>query len=305
MHLPYRRAVTSSSPASTAHRRGALLALAGACLWGTTGTSQALLTGQHSPVAVGGLRTLTAAALLTGIAVISNPRKWLAPLGHDSRRWILPAGLSVACYQLTFFAALARTGVAVGTLVMLATTPAVAGLLGWRLEGLRPSRLWLTATLTSLLGAALLVLGSGASAPLDALGLLLAVVAGICFGSYSVAGRRAASGGDDPLVLSSWIFVVAALVLAAPLLRQDLTFVTPTRNLVVLGWLGLAATAGAYLLYQTGMRSIDAATAATLALAEPMVANLLAVLVLGEPFTALMGLGVILVLGGLGLLGRA
>lgn len=297
--------MTSPSTTHSGHRHGALLALAGASLWGTTGTSQALLTGQHSPVAVGGLRTLVAAVLLTGIALAGGARGWVVPLRHGSWRWILPAGLSVACYQLTFFAAVTRTGVAVGTLVMLVTTPLVAGLLGWRLEGRRPSRLWATATLTSLAGASLLVLGSDSSAPLDVLGLLLAVAAGISFGSYSVAGRRAASEGDEPLVLSSWIFLVAALVLAVPLLRQDLTFVTQPRNLVVLGWLGVAATAGAYLLYQTGMRSIDAATAATLALAEPMVANLLAVLVLGEPFTALMGLGVALVLAGLGLLSRA
>lgn len=293
-----------TSPAQPAVH-GALLALAGACLWGTTGTSQALLAGDPSPVAVGALRATIAAAVLLCLAIARGRAGWLRAIAAGRWRWILPAGVAVAGYQLTFFAAVARTGVAVGTLVMLATAPAVAGLLGWLLDGRRPSALWAVATTVSLLGASLLVLGSGRGAPVDALGLLLAVAAGTAFALYSVAGRAASSGGTELLAVTSWIFLVASLVLLVPLLGQDLGFVTQPRNLVVLGWLGIVATAGAYLLYQGGMRSIDAATAATLALAEPMVANLLAVVVLGEPFTVLMGFGVALVLGGLGLVSRA
>lgn len=282
---------------------GVALALAGACLWGTTGTSQALLAGDPSPVAVGALRALVAAAALLSLSLLRGPGRWLHTLRGVRPGWLMMAGASVAAYQLTFFAAVARTGVAVGTLVMLATAPGAAGLAGWLLRGRRPSRLWAVATLVGLAGAALLVLGSGGSRRLDEWGLLLAVAAGAAFALYSVAGREL--GGGDQVALTSGIFLVASLALAVPLLRQDLGFVAGPRNLVVLGWLGVVATAVAYLLYQQGLRRIDAATASTVALAEPMVANLLAVLVLHEPFTAVMGLGVLLVLGGLGLLSRA
>lgn len=274
-------------------------------LWGTTGTSQALLQGDPSPVAVGGLRAIVGMVVLLLLALVRDPAALRAAPAEGRWRWLLAAGVCVACYQLTFFAAVARTGVAVGTLVMLTTAPLVAGLVGWVLDGNRPGRVWTLATVISLAGAALLVLGSGTAAPLDVGGLLLAVCAGAAFALYAVTGRQASQHGGDPLALVSLIFVVAAAVLTIPMASQDLTFVTDGRNLVVLLWLGVAATAVAYLLYQSGMRTIDAATAATLALAEPMVANLLAVLVLGEPFTWLMGLGVALVLGGLGLLSRA
>ncbi|WP_420174295.1 DMT family transporter [Luteococcus sp. OSA5] len=299
------RAHEASRTASRPLTGGALFALAGACLWGTTGTSQALLQGDPSPVSVGALRAMIAAVTLTLLALATRPRAWLAAPREGRGRWLLAAGVAVAAYQLTFFAAVARTGVTVGTLVMLATAPAVAGMVGWAMEGLRPGRIWVIATLVSLGGATLLVLGAGSSAPLDGMGLALAIAAGASFALYSVAGRRAASAGTDTVVLTSWIFLAASAVLAWPLLGQDLAFVAEPHNLLVLAWLGFAATAGAYLLYQKGMRSIDAATAATLALAEPLVANLLAVAVLGEPFTWLMGLGVALVIGGLGLLSRA
>ncbi|MFC6359603.1 DMT family transporter [Luteococcus peritonei] len=295
----------TSHPHSPRRAAGVALALSGACLWGTTGTSQALLVGEHSPVAVGGLRALVAAIALLALALLRGPVRWLRTLRTARPAWLMAAGLSVAAYQLTFFAAVDRTGVAVGTLVMLATAPGVAGLVGWLLHGLRPSRLWAVATLVGLAGAALLVLGSGGSRRLDWWGLALAVAAGAAFALYSVAGRELSGSGADQVSLTSGIFAVASLVLAVPLLRQDLAFVSEPRNLLVLGWLGVVATAVAYLLYQQGLRSIDAATASTVALAEPMVANLLAVLVLHEPFTVVMGLGVLLVLAGLGLLSRA
>ncbi|MEL4359299.1 MULTISPECIES: DMT family transporter [unclassified Luteococcus] len=289
---------TSSGPLT-----GAILALSGAVLWGTTGTSQALLTGSPAPLAVGGLRSCIGAAALLLFALPRGVVGRLRGLGRGTIGWLLLAGLCVALYQLTFFAAVSLAGVGVGTLVVLGTSPCFAGLASWALRGLRPSRRWALATGLALTGAALLV-GGGAEPPAP-LGLALALVAGCAFGCYTVAGRQVAEAGVDGLTSTAAIFTLSALVLLAPMLGQSLTFAGHPRNLLVLAWLGVMATALAYLLYQRGMASIDAATAATLALAEPMVANLLAVFVLGEPFTWLMGVGVALVLGGLGLLARA
>lgn len=291
---------------TTTHRSGgALFALAGACLWGTTGTSQALLVGQHSPIAVGALRAIVAAVALVAVALAGGPRRWLDVLAGGRWRMLVGAAVAEAAYQLSFFSAVARTGVAVGTLVMLATAPAVAGIVGWVLHGLRPSRTWFVATVVALAGAALLVLGSGGSQALDWGGLLLAVLAGASFAAYTILGRVVAEAGVSALPATGWIFLFTSVLLLGPLLSQDLGFVTQSRNPLVLVWLGLTATALAYVLFQHGMKHIAAATAATLALAEPMVANLLAVFVLHEPFTLVMGLGLVLVLGGLALLARA
>ncbi|MEL4503847.1 EamA family transporter [Luteococcus sp. H138] len=284
---------------------GAVLALAGACLWGTTGTSQALLAGSPSPVAVGALRAGIAAIALLLVAVTTNRSGWVRTPTRHSTGWLVLAGLGVALYQLAFFAAVQQTGVGVGTLVTLACAPVSAGLLGWGLGGPRPTRRWALATLVALAGAAVLVTSAGTAHPINPLGIGLAIAAGCSFGGYTVAGHRVAQAGATGLNATAWIFAIAGLTLLHPLLGQDLGFVAQPRNLLVLGWLGLVATALAYLLYQRGMGSIDAATAATLALAEPLVANLLAVFALGEPFSWLMGVGVALVIAGLGLLSRA
>ena len=58
---------------------------------------------------------------------------------------ILAAG-AVAVYQVSFFAAVADTGVAVGTIVALGPAPALAGAIEWAVERRAPDRAWALAT---------------------------------------------------------------------------------------------------------------------------------------------------------------
>jgi drug/metabolite transporter, DME family len=72
-----------------------------------------------------------------------------------------------------------------------------------------------------------------------------------------------------------------------------------TRGILVLGYLAVLPMAGAYLLFGYGLRRMTASTATTLALAEPIVATLLAVLVLGEHLAAQAWIGLAVI--GIGL----
>ena len=66
-----------------------------------------------------------------------------------------------------------------------------------------------------------------------------------------------------------------------------------------IGFLGLVATALAYVLYTWGLIHVAASTAVTLALAEPLTAWVLATGIVGEPLTPLKMLGAAMVLLGL------
>jgi DME family drug/metabolite transporter len=59
--------------------------------------------------------------------------------------------------------------------------------------------------------------------------------------------------------------------------------------------LAVGATAGAYLLFIAGLGGVPAATAATLALAEPLTATLLGVTVFGERLGRVAVLGALVV----------
>src|SRR4051812_5460260 len=93
--------------------------LAAVC-FGTTGTAQALGP-SASPVAVGAARIVLGGTLLVVIARgmgVRIPRLDATVLG---------IAVAIAIYQLSFFAAVKLTGVAVGTVVAIGTGPAAAG----------------------------------------------------------------------------------------------------------------------------------------------------------------------------------
>ena len=75
---------------------------------------------------------------------------------------LIAAG-AVATYQLSFFAAVADTGVAVGTIVALGSAPALAGAIEWAVERRAPERAWAMATALACAGVAMLAL-AGADA---------------------------------------------------------------------------------------------------------------------------------------------
>lgn len=138
---------------------GAPLVLMAAVLWGTTGTAQGLApTGSH-PFAVGTMRLVVGgmALFLLAWARGSLPIRSRWPLA--STAW---AAVFIAGYQLCFFGGVARTGVAVGTVVAMGTSPVAAGILG-RVIRREPIRLrWGVATVLAVSGCALLTFSKGA-----------------------------------------------------------------------------------------------------------------------------------------------
>src|SRR5688500_14402 len=107
--------------------------LASLC-FGTTGTAQALGPAGLSPAGVGAARSLVGGTLLVLVALVSRSLRGLP------RRPLILAAFAVAAYQLAFFAAVADTGVAVGTIVALGSAPALAGALEWAIERRAPTR---------------------------------------------------------------------------------------------------------------------------------------------------------------------
>src|SRR5690606_7194705 len=258
-------------------RRGTWLILAGAVLWGTTGTAQALAPAGATPAVIGALRLAVGAAVLL---VVAAARRDLARL----RGWpVLPtvlAAAGVAAYQLAFFAGVAATGVAVGTMAAIGSSPVFAGLLAWLVRGGRPAPRWYPSTALAVTGAALLALSAG-QVEADVVGILLALGAGAAYAAYAVASKNVLDtrGPDAAMAV---IFSGAALLLAPLLPGADLSWALSPRGAGVILHLGLITIAVAYRLYAQGLTTVPVSTAVTLSLAEPLTAALLGIAVLGE-----------------------
>lgn len=286
--------------------RGARLAVvAGATLWGTTGTAQALGPTASTPAVVGTLRILLGALVLLVAAAVGGSLRqpWWAP----GRRVATLVGMvSIAAYQVCFFAGVDRAGVAVGTVVGIGSAPVTTGLLGLLLRRERPEPGWTTATALAVAGAALLVgAGSGGGA-VDPLGVLLAVAAGAAYAAYVLAGKALLDRGAPPTATMAVLFsggaVLLAPLLATPLLAGELAWLATPRGLGMAAWLGVVTAGVAYVLYARGLRGLPPASVATYTLAEPLTAALLGVVVLGERPGAAAVVGALLVVSGLLLL---
>ncbi len=278
-------------PAATARFQ---VLLASLC-FGTTGTAQALGPDGLAPAAVGAGRILVGGALLLMVALISQG---LPSLTQLPRGPLAIAAGAVATYQLAFFAAVADTGVAVGTIVALGSAPALAGGIEWAIQGRAPARGWAMATALACAGVAMLAL-AGTDAAISLPGVMLALAAGASYAAYTLAAKRMLTAGHKPETVMAGAFGLGAVVLLPVLLATGAGWLAQPGGAALVLFLGIVPTALAYLLFAHGLRRLSAGETATLTLAEPLTAALLGVIVLSERMSAPAALGAALILSGL------
>jgi drug/metabolite transporter, DME family len=214
---------------------------------------------------------------------------------------VLLAGGFVAVYQATFFAAVAETGVAVGTVVAIGSAPAFTGLFAHVGRGERLGARWAAATASACAGVALLVVGGGAG-EVSGSGIALALCSGAGYAGYAVAGKRMLDAGGAPEAVMAAVFASAAVMLLPVLAVAPTRGLFTTESVALALYLGAIPTALAYVLFARGLERIGAGETATLTLAEPLTATALGLLVLGERPGAAAAAGAALVLAGLVLL---
>jgi drug/metabolite transporter, DME family len=275
--------------------------LLAAVLFGTTGTAQAVGPGLD-PLAVGASRIAVGGALLGLFALAAAAAGRIRLRTGAGLRAVLLAGACVAVYQATFFAAVADTGVAVGTVVAIGSGPAFAGLFASTFAGERLTRRWAAATGLACAGVVLLVLGGDAGGSVSAPGVGLALVSGAGYAGYAVASKRMLDAGGAPEAVMASVFGAGALLML-PLLAIVPAggLVTPAGLTLVL-YLGAVPTALAYVLFARGLERTGASETATLTLAEPLTAAALGMIALGERPGLAAAAGAALVMSGLAVL---
>jgi drug/metabolite transporter, DME family len=280
--------------------RGVLLVLAAALLWGTTGTAQSFAPPALASVWVGALR-LVAAALFFGAGFVFVQRRWPRGLPWAG---VAAAAVCMTAYNLAFFAGVRTSGVAVGTAIALGSGPVWAGLIQMAASRrVLPALLW-AGTALAVGGGGLMIAGAGAAQPLSATGVVLCLLAGLSYAVYALV-NKALVARAEPGAVTGAVFLLAALLalpLAAALAGVP---VLTARDIAIVAWLGVMSTGVAYLLLSHALRHISGATAVALALAEPVTAFVLALLVVGERPGVAAFVGLAAVLAGLAVVVRS
>ncbi len=268
--------------------------LLAAMLWGTTGTAQALAPADASSLVVGVARLAVGGGALLlwawGRGRLVDGRAW-------QKRPLLLGALAVAAYQPFFFSGVAHTGVAIGTMVAIGSAPVIAGMWQWAVRGVRPSARWLVATFFAVVGCSLLALAGGA-VTVNVAGMLLALGAGGSYALFALMSKELLAD-HAPETVTAVVFSLGALFLLPLLFFVDISWLARPSGLMAALWLGLVATALAYLLYTRGLAQTPVATAVTLSLAEPLTASLLGIFLLGEAVNGMVVVGMGFVFAGL------
>jgi DME family drug/metabolite transporter len=275
----------SSPLALPASRRGFLLVVIAAVCWGTSGFTGRIVAERTGlrPLDIAWHRmAIGAAALLVGHLLTRRRRRATArtPLTGGMVARLLLIGAGLGAYQLAYFAAVARAGVSISTLVALGLAPLLIAVGATLLGHGRPERATVVALVVALVGLVLLV---GVSAGADAgtsvlLGALLAVGSALGYAMVTLAGAGVPAG--VPVALAG--FAGGALLLTPVALVVGLHVATDPVSLALLVYLGVVPSAVAYGLFFTGLRSVPGAVASIVTLMEPITGTALATAFLGE-----------------------
>ncbi|WP_031459786.1 DMT family transporter [Chloroflexus sp. MS-G] len=282
------------------------MVVAAALSWGTIGVAVGWLyrLTETTSLSIGFLRLLLSApVLLITARLLAGQRAFRIKPHHRLTLGLI--GGAFAGYQVAYFAAIPYLGVAAAVLINICSAPIFTALLAriFLGERLRPTT-WL-AIAGSVIGAGLLV---GGTPQVDStadllIGTVLALTAGFSY-SLVILGARMIAAEYHPVVPVALSFTLGAFLLMPAALASGLVVDYPVQGWMLLIYLSIVPTAIAYALYVRGMRSVRATTAATITLLEPLGSALLAIVLLGERFTAFGVVGATLLIVSIAVIAR-
>ncbi len=281
------------------------LVLLAAILWGTTGVFVRALYGMTptNALSIGFFRLAFSVPILLLACWFSGQYK--VQVNRTDLSIMLLLGALTAAYQVCYFGAIARIGVAASTLITLCTAPVWVALLATVLLRERLTRRVSLAGILAIAGTLLLVGLEPGSTPNQqpAIGVLLALLSAMGYASLVLCSSRLANR-YHPLLSVTISFSAAALILLPFSLVSGWVV-----NYSLLGWgfllyLGAVPTALAYCLYFYGMRQTSAIAASLATLLEPLTSSLLAWSLFGERLGPFGLVGAMLLVGAIGLLYR-
>jgi CRP/FNR family transcriptional regulator, cyclic AMP receptor protein len=141
-----------------------------------------------------------------------------------------------------------------------------------------------------------LVVGSSGGLDITAAGIAFALASAVTISLFLIALQRWVRR-TAPLVSSLWVAASASVALTAAALVGGLRFPTEAGEWLAVGGMG-ALTAGAFMLLFLGVRRVGAVRSSVIASLEPVMAAVLAWIVLGEALRAgVIGGGVLILAG--------
>ncbi len=278
--------------------KGVFAIIIASFLWGTTGTA-ASFSPDVSSLAIGAF-----SMGVGGVLLVFTARSKLFidyKLMLKQPKVLFLGAFSVAIYPLAFYSSMRLSGVAIGTVVSIATAPFFAVILERIINKKHITKQWLLSFIIGAIGIVSLTLGkdqsnhAAYSAHQQVIGIFLGCIAGLTYAGYSWAARRLIESGVHSQSSMSGLFGCAALLLLPSLFFTGDNLFSSSVNTLVSLYMAVIPMFLGYLLFGFGLNFIHASKATLITLIEPLVATVLSVFIIGEKFKVIGWVGVALV----------
>lgn len=263
-------------------------------LWGTTGTASAFIP-DVSPLGIGAF-----AMGVGGILLVLNAKKHL--LSDKAKllsqpKVLLIGSLCVAIYPLAFYSSMRLAGVAIGTVISIASAPFFTVMMERLISNKHITRRWKISFTFGGIGVILLTLGKThyldvtVASSNQVLGVLLGLVAGLTYATYSWSAHQMIENGVNAKSAMASMFGLSAILLLPSLLSTGDNLFLDIKHISVALYMAIAPMFLGYLLFGQALKVIEASRATLITLLEPIVATILAIIIIGEAFSSIGWLG--------------
>jgi drug/metabolite transporter (DMT)-like permease len=296
------RAVTTPRAAAI----GVAAVLLGSALFAVNGTvSKVVLAEGMSSLRLVEIRCVAAAALFFLITGLRRPAS--LAIGPRELGFVVIFGVTgVAFVQWLYLVAIARMPVSLALLIEYTAPLLVALWVRFVRRGVVRGRVWVALVLS--FGGLAVVAQVWQGITLDRVGMLAAGAAAISYAAYYLLGERAL-GQRDQLSLLSWSFAAAGAFWSVLLpwwsfpfgLLDDVAPIAGTKAPIwlLLVWVVVLGTVFPFGLLLFGLARIGATRTGLIGTAEPVLAGLVAWIMIGERLTAWQLAGAVVVLAGI------
>lgn len=242
------------------------------------------------------MRPVIAAITVFGVLAARGETVWVDP--RDWKRFFVAGALCIGLSQLLFIGGLARTSVA-HLIILASTSPLLAAVYRWVRYGQRPNQRAGLGMALGFIGVLIVVGDAGGSEGTSVIGDLMGLGAAAAWVGATVMPQPLVDRYGAPRA-TGWLLVAAAVLvvpLGIPALIETAHHPPPA-----LAWGSLLYTAMALLvgntLWQRAVQQVGPGRTLVYLYLEPVLALIIAAIVLGERLTPVQALGGLLALGG-------
>lgn len=274
---------------------GSLAVLLAATLWGTTGTAAAFAP--DVPAMAIGAVAMGGGGLLQALLARRQIGKDHTKIKSHWLLWVIGA-VAVAVYPLAFYGSMRLAGITIGTVLTIGSAPLLSALIEYLFDKQALNLRWAVGAVLGVAGMVLLSLAEHHSETGNQalIGIVLGLIAGLTYALYSWTARKMMLHDIAPKAAMGATFGLGAVFLLPVLLATGSPLLASVNNFAVGLYMALVPMFIGYVAFGYGLARVKASTAITITLFEPVVAALLAVVIVGERLGVQGWIGIVLIL---------